>query len=58
MTNEEIVLRRKLLFRLAATPDRFAEAAQLRISDMVDPRRLDPGQTGDGRNSEKRSDPD
>ena len=48
MSKEEIALRRRLLFRLAASPDRFARAAHMRISDMVDPRRLDPGQSGDG----------
>jgi len=46
MSSEEIALRRKLLFRLAAAPDRFGDSGRMRISDLVDPALLNDNLNG------------
>ncbi len=62
MSNEEIALRRKLLFRLAAAPERFGDSGRMRISELVDPALLNENRNGpsqirvDGRLA--RADPD
>lgn len=48
MSAEEIALRRKLLFRIAAAPDRFGDGTRMRISELVDPALLDSGNVHDG----------
>ncbi len=46
MSKEEIALRRKLLFRLVAAPNRFGDSGRMQISDPVDPALLDVAPLG------------